>query len=60
MQGKLTRTLAPGRYTFWSAPEEKVEVTNVDMRLQQIVLAPQELMTKDKVSLRVTLTAIRN
>jgi regulator of protease activity HflC (stomatin/prohibitin superfamily) len=56
VQGKLTRTLAPGRYTFWSAPEEKVDVTNVDMRLQQVLLAPQELMTKDKVSLRVTLT----
>lgn len=56
VQGKLVRTLAPGRYTFWSPPEERVDVTNVDMRLQQLVLAPQELMTKDKVTLRVTLT----
>lgn len=56
VQGGLTRTLDPGRYTFWSAPEERVEVTNVDMRLQQLLLAPQELMTRDKVTLRLSLT----
>lgn len=56
VQGRMTRRLDPGRYTFWSPPEERVEVTNVDMRLQQLALAPQELMTRDKVTLRLSLT----
>jgi regulator of protease activity HflC (stomatin/prohibitin superfamily) len=55
-QGRLGRTLGPGRYTLWSPPEEQVEVHTVDMRLQQLPLAPQELMTRDKVSLRLTIT----
>ena len=56
VQGRQTRTLAPGRHTMWSPPEARVAVTLVDMRLQQLVLASQELMTRDKVTLRLTLT----
>lgn len=57
VQGRLARMLEPGRYTFWSPPEERVDVTNVDMRLQQLLVAPQELMTRDKVTLRLSVTA---
>ena len=56
VQGRQTRTLAPGRHTMWSPPEARAAVTLVDMRLQQLVLASQELMTRDKVTLRLTLT----
>ena len=56
VQGRLAQTLVPGRYAFWSNPEARVDVSNIDMRAQQIALAGQELMTRDKVTLRLTLT----
>lgn len=56
IQGRLARTLGPGRYTLWSPPEARADVTLVDVRLQQLVLASQELMTRDKVTLRISLT----
>jgi regulator of protease activity HflC (stomatin/prohibitin superfamily) len=57
VQGCLTRVLPPGRYAIWSHPEARVEVQTLDMRRQQVALAGQELMTRDKVSLRLTLSA---
>ncbi len=54
--GQFTATLAPGRYAFWSRPEAKVEVAIVDMRLVQVAITGQELMTKDKVTLRLSIT----
>ncbi len=56
VQGRFVRLLAPGRVTFWSTRENPVSVQTVDMRLQQTTLAGQELMTRDKVTLRLTLT----
>lgn len=56
VQGRLTRTLGPGRYTLWSHPQAKVDVQSVDMRLSQLALTGQELMTRDKVTLRLSLT----
>ncbi len=56
VQGRLARTLMPGRYAFWSSPEARVDVQTVDMRAQQVALAGQELMTRDKVTLRLSLT----
>jgi regulator of protease activity HflC (stomatin/prohibitin superfamily) len=56
VQGRLVRTLGPGRYTFWSNAEARASVTAVDMRSAQLTLAGQELMTRDKVTLRLTLT----
>lgn len=56
VQGRQTSTLPPGRYALWSPPEARVTIALVDMRLQQLLLASQELMTKDKVTLRLTLT----
>ena len=57
VQGRLDQVLEPGRYAIWSHPEARVEVRAVDMRRQQVQLAGQELMTRDKVTLRLTLTA---
>ena len=56
VQGRLTRVLDPGRYALWTHPDAEVSVSVLDMRLQQVALAGQELMTRDKVSLRLTLT----
>jgi regulator of protease activity HflC (stomatin/prohibitin superfamily) len=56
VQGKLARVLEPGRYAIWSHPEAQVEVRTVDMRRQQVAITGQELMTRDKVTLRLSLT----
>ena len=56
VSGRLLQVLAPGRYALWTYPEAEVSVSVLDMRLQQVALAGQELMTRDKVTLRLTLT----
>jgi len=56
VQGKLTRVLEPGRYAVWSHPGASVSIGSVDLRRQQVAIAGQELMTRDKVTLRLTLT----
>ena len=56
VQGRLVTVLEPGRYAFWTHPEAQVDVNAIDMRAQQVAIAGQELMTRDKVTLRLTLT----
>lgn len=56
VQGRLARTLPPGRYAFWSNPQARVEVVTVDVRRVQVAIVGQELMTRDKVTLRLSLT----
>ena len=56
VQGRQSRVLVPGRYAMWSYPEATVQIDTVDMRRQQVAIAGQELMTRDKVTLRLTLT----
>ncbi len=56
VQGRLVKTLPPGRYALWSTREEPVEIKTLDARLAQVTIAGQELMTRDKVTLRLTLT----
>lgn len=56
VQGRFVRVLAPGRYAFWSTRESPVDVQSIDMRITQTTLGAQELMTKDKVTLRLSLT----
>lgn len=57
VQGRFERLLEPGRHAFWSHPEANVDVRTLDMRQQQVAIQGQELMTRDKVTLRLTLTA---
>lgn len=57
VQGQLQRVLGPGRSTLWTHPEAAVEVLRVDVRRHEIPIPGQELMTKDKVTLRLSLTA---
>lgn len=55
-QGRLVSVLEPGRYKFWSHPEAKAEIVKVDVRSTELTISGQELMTRDKVTLRLTLT----
>ena len=56
VRGKLERTLEPGRYALWSHPGAEVALSVVDMRSEQVSIVGQELLTRDKVTLRLTLT----
>jgi regulator of protease activity HflC (stomatin/prohibitin superfamily) len=55
VQGRFLRVLAPGHYVFWSTRESPVDVANVDIRVAQVAVAGQELMTRDKVTLRLSI-----
>lgn len=52
---RYERDLAPGRHAFWTSPSGPVSVRVVDVRRQQVTLAGQELMTRDKVTIRLSL-----
>ncbi|MFC5571034.1 slipin family protein [Lysobacter yangpyeongensis] len=56
VDGKLVRTLAPGAYAFWNF-QKNVGVETVELRVQSMEVSGQELLTRDKVSLRVNLAA---
>ena len=49
------RVLTPGRYVFWTGLKD-VSVQTVELREQTLEVQGQELMTQDKVSLRVNMT----
>jgi regulator of protease activity HflC (stomatin/prohibitin superfamily) len=50
--GTYTETLPPGRYAFWKNMA-KVELIPVDLREVMLDIGGQEIMTADKVSLRL-------
>jgi regulator of protease activity HflC (stomatin/prohibitin superfamily) len=55
VDGKLAKTLPPGLYGFWRTGRN-IQCETIDTRLQQVDVTGQELLTKDRISLRVTLT----
>ena len=57
VQGRFEGILEPGRHAFWNHPGARVAVQVLDTRVQQLKIEGQELMTRDKVTLRLTLTA---
>jgi regulator of protease activity HflC (stomatin/prohibitin superfamily) len=57
VDGRFERVLAPGMYAFWSPPRAPVHVLRVDMRQQEVAIAGQDLLTRDKVSLRLSIVA---
>ena len=57
VDGELVRTLPPGLHAFWRF-NRSVKVETVDLRLQTVEVSGQEILTKDKVSLRVNLSAV--
>jgi regulator of protease activity HflC (stomatin/prohibitin superfamily) len=58
VEGRLTERLAPGRHAFWVIGR-KIEVKRLDLRPTAIEITAQEMLTKDRIALRVTLTAFR-
>ncbi len=57
VQGRFEGILEPGRHVFWNHPGARINVQVLDTRVQQLKIEGQELMTRDKVTLRLTLTA---
>jgi regulator of protease activity HflC (stomatin/prohibitin superfamily) len=58
VEGKLVERLAPGRHAYWTVGR-KIEVKRLDLRPQLLEITAQEMLTRDRVALRVTLTAFR-
>ncbi|MCG8441099.1 MAG: slipin family protein [Caulobacterales bacterium] len=56
VDGALVERVGAGRHVFWSQGRE-VKVVRLDLRPQAVEVAAQEILTKDRVSLRLTLTA---
>jgi len=56
LDGELSASLAPGLHAFWSfGPTVKIDP--VDMRIRTLEVQGQEILTRDKVGLRINLTA---
>lgn len=56
IDGELKERLPPGRHAFWQVGR-MVKITKVDLRPQPLEVTAQEILTKDRVGIRVTLTA---
>ena len=56
VNGKLESQLKPGNYGFWRF-NRNIEVKRLDCRLLTMDVSGQEILTKDRVSLRVNLSA---
>ena len=57
VDGELVRTLPPGLHAFWKF-NRTIKVEAFDLRLQTVEVSGQDILTKDKVSLRVNLSAV--
>ena len=57
VDGRLTRELEPGTYGFWNAVSV-VRVEVLETRRQTVEVPGQEILTKDKVTVRVNLSAV--
>jgi regulator of protease activity HflC (stomatin/prohibitin superfamily) len=53
---QVTAVLEPGRYKLWTHPEAQARIATADMRRTELAITGQELMTRDKVTLRLSLT----
>jgi regulator of protease activity HflC (stomatin/prohibitin superfamily) len=57
VDGELREVLKPGLSAYWKY-QRNLRVELVEMRLQTMEVSGQEILTRDKVSLRVNLTAL--
>src|SRR6202008_3667456 len=57
VDGELSKVLAPGLHAFWKY-QRALKTELVDRRVQAMEISGQEILTRDKVSLRVNLTAL--
>jgi SPFH domain / Band 7 family len=58
IDGRLVERLEPGRHAFWTV-DRKVEIKRLDLRPHAAEITAQEMLTKDRVALQVTLMALR-
>ena len=56
VDGELVDTLPAGVHAFWRC-NRSIKVEHMELRLQSLEIAGQEILTKDKVSLRINLSA---
>jgi len=56
VDGQCIKTLQPGLHAYWQF-NRHINIVMWDTRLQDIEVSGQEILTKDKVSLRVNLSA---
>jgi regulator of protease activity HflC (stomatin/prohibitin superfamily) len=57
IDGRLIRELGPGTYGFWSTlTAPRIEV--LELRRQTVEVTGQEILTKDKVTVRVNVSAV--
>lgn len=56
LDGRYDRTLPPGQYAFWKGAED-ARVVEVDLRETTVEILGQEIMTADKVTLRLNALA---
>jgi regulator of protease activity HflC (stomatin/prohibitin superfamily) len=56
IDGKFVEVLASGSYGFWKSARQ-VQIDVLDVRAQQSEVSGQEILTRDKLSLRVNLSA---
>lgn len=56
VDGKLAERLPPGKHAFW-AVGRTVKISKVDLRPAPLEITAQEILTKDRIGVRVTLTA---
>lgn len=56
VDGEMKERLGPGRHAFW-AVGRTVRIAKADLRPQPLEVTAQEILTKDRVGIRVTLTA---
>ncbi|MBB1302614.1 slipin family protein [Pseudoalteromonas sp. SR44-8] len=56
VNGQLLKQLTPGHYGFWQFNHE-IELKNFDCRTQLLEISGQEILSKDRVSLRINLSA---
>lgn len=59
VNGKLERVLKTGVYAFWKY-NRSIAVKLLDLRVQTLDVSGQEILTKDRVSLRINLSASYN
>jgi regulator of protease activity HflC (stomatin/prohibitin superfamily) len=52
VNGKFTKVLEPGTHYYWKNPKV-IHLIKVDTRVQQMQIAGQEMLTKDKAALRI-------
>lgn len=57
LEGQMQELLAPGAHGFWRF-NRQVGVSNVDLRAQIAEVSGQEILTRDKVGLRLNLSAV--